>query len=406
MKIEDFCKSYFKAIPTICNYKQQSFNETLLAVVELISYLTIFIPVGVSLLYSSCLLKGRIKHCFSSPDLAQLEKIANTYQVCKGPISFAEVKKTYAPKFLQQANANNLTTYSQSAEYQRHAKSARIYYNAAQLSKKDAQRVIFQREPTNIAMGANQYKENELNNLFGYKKGIYNTPHTKKEDGTYFKDLPNTASVYAETYLWKLPGSSNKIEIACLSVPAPALDSPKQPHYAYYMKTGQLDQAKYRTEMHFLFKSIEQAVRDNKDSAFESKGIQRVVLSRFGQGAFLNALNPTDQATAKNIYNQELLQFLNSLKDLKLTIVMSEFKDPGGDRLLEVIEGDIIETAEEGDLIINAWDPHSAPGNGNDADASFDGAMGKASGIILTQTSWLNQHLKDDNSLRPVKVQI
>jgi hypothetical protein len=64
-----------------------------------------------------------------------------------------------------------------------------------------------------------------------------------------------------------------------------------------------------------------------------------------------------------------------------------------------MIIGDIIETAHEGDLIINAWDPHSAPGNGNDADGSFDGSMGKGSGILLTQTSWLNKTLRSTSSL-------
>lgn len=32
-------------------------------------------------------------------------------------------------------------------------------------------------------------------------------------------------------------------------------------------------------------------------------------------------------------------------------------------------------------LIVNCWDPHSVPGNGNGADASLDGQMGRCSMI-------------------------
>lgn len=64
---------------------------------------------------------------------------------------------------------------------------------------------------------------------------------TPKADGSLFKELPNTATVYSETYMWDPPGGDHKKEIACLSVPAPALDSVNQPHYQYYMSKGKLD---------------------------------------------------------------------------------------------------------------------------------------------------------------------
>ena len=48
-----------------------------------------------------------------------------------------------------------------------------------------------------------------------------------------------------------------------------------------------------------------------------------------------------------------------------------------------------------GDFVINAWDPHSAPGNGNDGDPSFDGHIGRSTGILVTQLPWFNQYLND-----------
>jgi hypothetical protein len=145
-------------------------------------------------------------------------------------------------------------------------------------------------------------------------------------------------------------------------------------------------------------------VRDHRESAFGNKGIKRLVLSRFGQGAFLEALTPADRAIAQKAYRNELSKFLSDIADLNIEVVMSEYKHPGADIWhAKMIIGDIIQTAREGDLIINAWDPHSAPGNGNDADRSFDGAMGKSSGILLTQTGWLNETLRSKECLRSVE---
>lgn len=315
----------------------------------------------------------------------------------------SEILSIYKQTFMPRANLENLLDYNESEDYKRHAQTARIYYNSNQLAEEDALKIVFQREPTNIAMGINQYNEENLEILFGYRKGIYNDTNARKKNGSSFNELPNSVTVYSETYLWDPPGGKNKKEVACLSLPAPALDSTKQPHYNYYMKEGKLDAKKYEQEIEFLFKCIERVVRENKDIAFNGKGINRLVLSKFGQSAFLGALSRYDQKIAHNAYRKQLAIFLNNIKNIDLEIIMSEYSHPGDDLWHDhIIIGDIIKTAQERDLIINAWDPHSAPGNGNDADHSFDGAMGKGSGILLTQTSWLNKILLDKDSLVPV----
>lgn len=366
--------------------------------------LAIFTLIGTSiLLYKCCFHKGR-----KAPKQAPDHKI-NLAEFDDQPAvkpDLAKVLAIYNPHFLPLINGNNLKNYSQSADYQRHAQSARIYYNASQLAPEDAIRVIFQREPTNIAMGDNQYNKQKLQQTFGYSQGIYNDANTKKVDGSSFKALPNTACVYSETYLWDPPGGNNKKEVACLSVPAPALDSFKQPHYDYYLQKGYLDGDKYEQEMQFLFKTIESALRDNYKTAFNNKGIKRLVLSRFGQGAFLGALGPSDKIIANQAYQKQLAVFLKQIQEMEVEVVMSEYSQPSpaNEWHPHMIIGDIINSAQEGDFIINAWDPHSAPGNGNDADHSFDGAMGKGSAILLTQTIWLNEHLKKKKALVAVKL--
>lgn len=43
-------------------------------------------------------------------------------------------------------------------------------------------------------------------------------------------------------------------------------------------------------EMNHLAKTVVQATIDNKKSAFQGKGIKRVVIPPYGQGAFLNEI--------------------------------------------------------------------------------------------------------------------
>lgn len=419
MKLSSVCKSYFKGFQEFSNFKRNDNKTNSLAILKILSYFTVIIPLSLALVYGVSLC-GRVskKQNYSMKDTEAINKaqkilienkftstleVAKTNSLESPKVELSDVLKAYNPKFLPKVNGKNLLDYSKSKDYERHAKTARIYYNASQLADKDALRVIFQREPTNIAMGSGQYNEGELEKLFGYREGVYNDAEAKKVDGSSFSELPNTAAVYSETYLWNPPGGSIKKEIACLSLPAPALDSARQPHFSYYVGASKLDAKRYEQEMGFLFKTVEQAVRDNKGSAFSGKGINRVVLSRFGQGAFLGKLSPSDRKIAQNAYKQQMALFLNRTKDLKLEIVMSEYTHPGADVWHDqMIIGDIINTAQEGDLIINAWDPHSAPGNGNDADHSFDGAMGRGTGILLTQTSWLNKNLSSHDALTAV----
>lgn len=155
--------------------------------------------------------------------------------------------------------------------------------------------------------------------------------------------------------------------------------------------------------MRFLFKSIETALRENKDSAFQGKGINRLVLTKFGQNNFLKSLTYDDKQKAYTAFKEALAEFLENIKDTEIIVIMSEYSKPIEAWHDDMIIGNIVKTAKSFDLIINAWDPHSAPGNGNDNDYSFDGAMGGSTGILLTQTSWLNEKLRHEDSLVAVK---
>lgn len=322
-----------------------------------------------------------------------------------GAKSLQTALSAYYPDYLPTENLKNLESYSKSKEFEADARSAKIYYNSKQLAPEDALRVIYQREPTNIAM-QQLYNKQNLKKAYGYEQGIYNDPSAKKKDGSSFKDMSNTASIYSQTRMWKPPGGDKSVHIACLSLPAPALDTDKQSHFSYYVSDGVLVTKNYKEEMQFLFKTIETVLRDNLLSAFEGQGIKRVVLSQFGQGSFLAGLSETEKEKARVIFLQQLDVFLDRIKDTGIPVVLCEYaKTKNSDSLAQhakLLFGNIIETAKEHDLIINPLGLHSAPGCDNDGSQSFDGAMGMSCGLLLTQTAWINPHLKDRESLAPV----
>jgi hypothetical protein len=403
MTVSKICESYFNGFQKIFDYKKNDFSTNAAAICKIVSYFTMLIPLSFALVYGVSTLVNRCRH--QKQNLSLIEKKVNLqFEKILGKnssITLKDIWGAYKSRFMPNKNKKNLENYFTSEDYQRHSKTAQIYYNSKQLSQNDALKIAFQREPTNITMGSNQYNKEKLKEAFKYEKGIYNQENAKKEDGSLFKDLPNTVSIYSETYLWSTPGGDDKKEIACLSLPAPALDTSYQPHYLYYMNEGKLDREKYSGEMSFLFKTIETTVRDHNKSAFNGTGLHRVVIPKFGQGAFLGELSGDDRKIANEVFKEQLLKFLENISDIELKIVMSAYSENEVDTSLTIktIIGDILETSQEGDLIVNAWDPHSAPGNGNDSDPSFDGAMGKGSGILLTQTAWLNEQLKNENSL-------
>jgi hypothetical protein len=102
-------------------------------------------------------------------------------------LTLVDVLSVYKEVFTPRANLENLLGYSESEEYKRHAQTARIYYNSNQFAEEDALKIVFQREPTNIAMGINQYNEKKLEKIFGYRKGIYNDANARKKNGSSHK---------------------------------------------------------------------------------------------------------------------------------------------------------------------------------------------------------------------------
>jgi hypothetical protein len=322
-----------------------------------------------------------------------------------GTVSLNEVLDCYYPGYQPRTFAKELQDYSVSAECQEHKKTARIFYVGEEHSPEDALRIIYQREPTNLVM-MSRYNSDKLEETFGYKFGVYNSDPTtalRLKDNQPFNSNPSPVAVYSKTFLWpNEKAGKGKREVGVLSLPAPALDIKTQPDFKHYVdEDGNLKAEKYQESIHALFSMVKKAseIKDFGEKGKE-EGFESIILSKFGQNNFLKGItNQEEKKRANEIFKNELNNFLDFANERQLRVVMSEYSQTDEPWMENTIYGDILESADDRCLVVNAWDPHSAPGNGNDRDTSFDGAMGKGSGILVTQTSWMNENLRSPNAL-------
>ncbi|MCI5052551.1 MAG: hypothetical protein MRY21_05380 [Simkaniaceae bacterium] len=320
------------------------------------------------------------------------------------PSQLKQIFDIYDSEYRPNKNMACLKAYFESPECEEHQRTAKAYYHTNDMEEIDAKRIMHQREPVNITM-RQCYNKRKLQERFGHQVGVFNDSTAIKDNGEQFSKRPNSVVVYSKTALWSTPGDpSTKKTVGVISVPAPALDTREQPHYRYYCRNGKLSLPNYQSELKKQCKMILNIAIHHKEQ------YKRLVIPAFGQGAFLSALSDRDKVKARDEFYSVLLDEIKEATALvgKLDIVYSEYTQSQNDAIHGLFKhelhrkhfkvghcvGDILTQAQEGDLIVNAWDPHSMPGNGNDGDASFDGAMGRGSAIALTQSPWLNPHLK------------
>ncbi len=307
----------------------------------------------------------------------------------------------------------------------------RVYYNPDKMTQGDALRHLAQREPISVGTCGDDgkpitFKGQELTKAFAYKESVHREPYVARErDGRTWSEDPSVACVYTPTCITK-KSVVQPLRIGVLSVAAPALDKLQQPDFTYYttgqvreedkslaffqtLEKGILDRKKYEEAMRFLSKVVVQCFMENKNKRGRVS-FRRLVLTRYGQANFLKAIQKEDQPIAHAIFYQSLVnEFISQAKAypdlLKSPIVMSEysnrfdeemqqqFVDPlkaAGFANVDIINGDILENVQGGDLIVNPWDPHGAYGNGDKGDRPFNGFIESATTALATTLPWIN----------------
>jgi hypothetical protein len=254
-------------------------------------------------------------------------------------------------------------------DYKKYAEKTKVFYDNND-DINDVKKLVTEREPVNIAM-SRFYDKQKMKETFGWEVGYYS------------KKQINIAIYCYTPILYKEKNTYMNV----INVIAPALDSKTQPDYSIYIKDGSLITEKYLGAMEAVFIKIFKCAKTNN--------FNDILLSAFGQGnfagAFSNETIPQYFNALENIYGLNEYKNINihyfgfadgfytKWKDFKTKNSLNTDDYIGGIQDL-VFREDIPKDA----LFINAWDPWSLVGNGNEGDNSLDGYVGRisAAGIL------------------------
>eukprot|EP00927_Polykrikos_kofoidii_P003013 TRINITY_DN111_c0_g3_i1.p1 TRINITY_DN111_c0_g3~~TRINITY_DN111_c0_g3_i1.p1 ORF type:complete len:818 (-),score=123.50 TRINITY_DN111_c0_g3_i1:23-2476(-) len=229
--------------------------------------------------------------------------------------------------------------------------------------------VAKEREPVNIAM-TREYSADKLQRLVGYSEGAY-----KKSNADFL--MPNVA-VYCPTPLRQ---GTNQTFVHVINVIGYGFDSKQQPDTAYFFSPS----GKFKEERWDELLARMTAMWRYCFVCASRLGLKRVYLADVGGGAFSTFLNRDPSTSYERV------------KALTLPSVVAEFPHVEHCHLGRIpdaaFEGEM-STQLEDSLLVNAWDPWSMVGNGNEADFSLDGFFGRSTAMAVLCWPPVNPHIK------------
>ncbi len=242
--------------------------------------------------------------------------------------------------------------------YHQFDKTVTFYHK--QDSLEDVKRLTLEREPCNIGM-RRLYDGDELQKGFGWKYGAYglSTPETP---------MPNIAIYCNATVHTEKKGFFNTHVLNLIGC---ALDSPRQPDFQIYKTTESIIEF-YRNMWNLALEAVKYL------------GKTKFQIYNVGGGAFAGKYG--DEFTA-TIFEPAFLPLLPEFQNAGITILGYDFNThefTGG-----FIPDCLNEPTQDLDntIYVNAWDPFSLIGNGNECDNSLDGWWGRCSNMAIL--GWL-----------------
>ena len=234
-----------------------------------------------------------------------------------------------------------------------------VYYDKED-NLQDVITMVREREPCNICMKRIYFKES-LKKKFGWEYGAY-------QKSTVDKLMPNIAIYCYANVLLK----SGYKKIHVINLTGYAFDTYTQPDYQYF---------KLKSTEH-LIEKYNKMWKKALNSAIDLKKmgkINNIQIFNVGGGAF----EPPDYDNfIETIFEPAFLPLIPYFKNAGIKVLGydMEEKEFNGGYIPEILSTD--EYAED-TLYVNAWDPWSMIGNGNDRDNSLDGNWGRCSNMAV-----------------------
>lgn len=276
----------------------------------------------------------------------------------------------------------------------------KIYYWDKDANSEDIKKLANQREPSNISM-IQHYNEANLvqwshthgNVQDGYKVGYYQQYYD-----THSKIAPNIA-IYTYTPVFINDFKSDPSYVHMIHVIGYAFDAKEQPDYKYFFgengpfkedkEVFETLQAYYTNIFHMIYLCAELHELDT------------VVLSLFGAFNFIALLNDPQRAQFWTIYIEACKQVQSKYRNINT-------KYMGLDQTFKLNTEFYLNTEDIGKfpdnimavnrrktLFVNAWDPHTVIGNGNNCDNSLDGFVGRCTAVAILGHPTLNPYIND-----------
>lgn len=239
-----------------------------------------------------------------------------------------------------------------------------FYYNKKY--KKLIQKLITNREPTNIAMNK-LYNHDLVKKELGYKESFY-TEFFKK-----YKVIAPNIGIYCFT-----PILFNNKFFNChvYNAIGMAFDYHTQPDYIYYKSINFNKQKLIKKYTNILEKIVK---------CCNVKNLKNIILPLIGCGHF-STLYPGN--LTHDIFIPTLIYTQDKYTDINFVIMGSNNSIKHQSiKTTNFLFPNIIENINISDtLLVNAWDPHSVPGNGNSSDKRLDGYFGRYS--MISRLGW------------------
>lgn len=242
----------------------------------------------------------------------------------------------------------------------------KVFYHASD-SLQDVEALMKEREPCNIAM-RRLYSEDRMMETFGYRVGAYARTTSERR-------MPNIAVLCRATV--KLHRGYVKAHV--VNLVGIALDSPNQPDFKYFHKRPKEDLIMAYRKMWALALAAAKTI----------PGLQKVALYNVGGGAFAGKYG---MSFTKEIFEPAFSPLRPAFAAAGLTLDGYDWKNSSfiGGKIPDRLATDDLSSI----LYINAWDPWSLIGNGNEYDRSLDGAWGRISNMAVLGWRVTNPEMK------------
>ena len=286
--------------------------------------------------------------------------------------------------------------------FDRYAPKARLFYDeGAQVE--EVKKVAMEREPVNMVVGVAMKREfdtKKMKGVFGYDTSYYQRYYTENQ-----KLAPNIG-VLTRSQI-KLDGEKLTKEMYIYHAIGAALDIYNQPDYETFVRNEEPDVSGLIRFYVSVFVKMFEAARMLKAKNL----IDGIVMSLVGAGAFASKY-PNGEAHGMQqevwIPAFDFARKQSNYKDINIVLACKHDEaGPAIEHMEQNVHATVVgvfpDFLKEGKydkwMIVNAWDCHTIPGNGNERDDTLDGYIGRRSAIHYFGWGLSNPHLFKTNNM-------